>query len=168
MKLKSTSLLLGSVLCLLTLASSSTLSAQNYDNAVGLRAGWGLGVTGKHFFSENLAGEAIVRYRNLAVGSNFSIQALAEVHTSLDDVLSGLSWYYGGGAIVNIFSGGNVLGVNVDGTTSVGLSGVIGLDLALGDLPLNISIDWIPTIFLSGGSSFSGENGLFAIRYILP
>lgn len=168
MNKKPTSILALFALCLAFCLPSSDLNAQNYENAIGLRAGWGLGVTGKHFFSESLAGEAIVRYRDLVVGSNFSIQALAEVHSSLDDVLSGLSWYYGGGALVNFFSGGNALGVNIDGTTNFGISGVIGLDLALGDLPLNFSIDWIPTIFLSGGSSFSGQNGLFAIRYILP
>jgi len=145
--------------------------AQNYSTAVGLRAGYGLGLTGKHFFSDAIAAEAIVRFRSNTFFTFVSVQALAQVHNDLDDVLSGLSWYYGGGALVSIASIKNNILVGDRATgTSIGISGNLGLDIALGDLPLNISVDWIPTFFVGSGatSGFAAGNGGVAIRYILP
>ena len=145
--------------------------AQNYNTAVGLRAGYGVGITGKHFFSDQVAGEGIVRFRNNAFFSFVSIQALVQVHNDLEDVLSGLSWYYGGGAVVSIASVKNLGNLGGGSTgTSIGISGNLGLDLALGDLPINISLDWIPTIFVGSGATtgFAAGNGGIAIRYILP
>ena len=53
-------------------------------------------------------------------------------------------------------------------TTSFGIQGYLGLDYAFEDIPLNITADWIPTIFLNGfGSGFGAGYGTLGVRYIL-
>lgn len=136
--------------------------AQNYDNAVGLRLGWGLGGSIKHFFDESKAVEGI-----LQLGGPFSnytqITALFQIHKPLDEVTPGLQWYFGGGGFVGFFSG-----VFSTYSTRIGIAGNIGLDYAFEDLPLNISLDWIPGIAIIGfGTGFgAGTAGGLAVRYI--
>jgi hypothetical protein len=152
----------------LGLLFSTQVEGQTYDNAVGLRAAWGIGGTFKHFFNESAAGEVIVNYRSFgSVGFKwnfFRITGLYEVHKDLSEVLDGLQWYYGGGAFFQTW-GGDYVGF-IDGeNTYIGISGVIGLDYAFTDIPLNISVDWIPSIALVGGGGFVGESGGVAVRY---
>lgn len=143
---------------LLTLSTS----AQNYDNAVGLRLGWGLGGSIKHFFDESKAVEGIVQIGG--VYTNYTqITGLFQIHKPLDEVTPGLQWYFGGGGFVGFFSG-----VFSTYSTRIGIAGNIGLDYAFEDLPLNISLDWVPGIAIIGfGTGFgAGTAGGLAVRYI--
>ena len=140
----------------------SNLQAQNYDNAVGLRLGWGFGGSIKHFFDDSKAVEGIVQVGGLY--TNYTqITGLFQVHKPLDDVAPGLQWYFGGGGFVGFFSG-----VFSTYSTRIGIAGNIGLDYAFEDIPLNVSLDWVPGIALVGfGSSFgAGTAGGLAVRYI--
>ncbi len=152
---------------LITILFSSILfslstSAQNYDNAVGLRLGWGLGGSIKHFFDESKAVEGI-----LQLGGPFSnytqVTGLFQIHKPLDEVTPGLQWYFGGGGFVGFFSG-----VFSTYSTRIGIAGNIGLDYAFEDIPLNISLDWVPGIAIIGfGTGFgAGTAGGLAVRYI--
>ncbi len=148
---------------------TATSQAQNYDNAIGLRLGWGFGATYKHFFNESGAVEGILNYRSfglLSANWNFiRITGLYQVHAPLDNVVEGLQWYYGGGGYVG-FWGGSFLGNIDEDRTVIGIAGCLGLDYSFTDIPLNITIDWIPSINLAGGGGFGGEAGGLAVRYI--
>ena len=53
-------------------------------------------------------------------------------------------------------------------STSFGIQGYLGLDYTFEDLPLNLTVDWIPTIFLNGfNNGFGGSYGSLGIRYVL-
>ena len=153
------------------LGACMSLQAQNYDNAVGLRVGWGFGADFKHFLSEESALEAIVNFRRVGVlGFGYTyiqVTGLYEIHKPLEDVAPGLQWYFGGGGFVG-FGKTNVgvLGSAGEANTSIGVLGVIGLDYAFEDIPLNVSLDWMPGISLTGGSGFFGRTGGLAVRYI--
>ncbi|GAA5224692.1 hypothetical protein GCM10025777_53230 [Membranihabitans marinus] len=143
--------------------SVTKIEAQNYDNAVGLRLGWGFAGSLKHFFTEDLAGEGIVNLRNSYLGASyFSVTALAQKHNPINDVPN-LYWYYGGGAFAGFFSSEYTDSSNVN----IGIAGNLGLDYTFNDIPLNLSIDWIPSISLTGGHGFGAEAGGIAARYIL-
>lgn len=146
----------------------SDVSSQNYKTAAGLRAVWGLGLTGKHFINENSAAELIINNQGFGlIGFRYRftrITALYEIHNALDDQLEGLSWYYGGGVFAGFFSG--AFSDFVQNRTQVGLTGVLGLDYKFEDLPINVSLDWMPGFSLTGGTGFVGRAGGLAIRYV--
>ena len=151
----------------------STTTAQEGSTAIGLRAAWGFAVTGKHFIAENTALEGIVQFRSynsaLVDYSAMNITGLYEIHQDLGNV-DGLKWYYGGGAYVGFWSGDYDLFFEDQdsGSLFLGVAGVIGLDYRFANIPLNLSLDWMPNFgILGSGSGFTGESGGLAIRYIL-
>ena len=153
---------------LFSLLTAFSLQAQTYDKSVGLRAGWGVGATFKYFLNEGSAVEAIVNLRSagylgFASSRSIAISGLYQIHKPLEDVTEGLQWYVGGGGLVG-FSTSRALGTR-SSSASFGILGVIGLDYAFEDLPLNLSLDWMPGIIFNGGG-FTGTTGGLAIRYI--
>lgn len=161
-------LIILSFLAVIFFCNNSQVSAQNYDNAVGIRAAWGFGGSFKHFFSEKIAAEAILNYWNRGtLGFRYSrtrISALVQMHNDLSEVTEGLQWYAGGGAFVG-FWGGNYSRFYEYNQTEIGVSGVLGLDYAFADLPINVSVDWMPSVAFVGGG-FSANAGGIAVRYI--
>jgi len=139
--------------------------SQDFNSAIGLRIGYPLSITYKKFISESSAIEAYAGYRNFIGASYLSLNGAYQIHKDIDEV-DRLQYYYGAGA--------SVVSWNVDfgnGTTSLGLSGYLGLSYTLDGTPLNVSIDWIPTLFINGlagyGRGFNGGYGTIAARYIL-
>lgn len=159
------------MLCLLFGIGLSTQgnSQVYYEKAVGLKLAWGLGLTGKYFLNDNAAIEGIVRYRDFGFGSfNYywlTVQGLYEIHKPLESVADGLQWYYGGGAYVGFYGGDfDYPGSDFD-QTFIGISGALGLDYKFANVPINVSVDWIPSFQIVGGTGFTGESGGLAVRY---
>ncbi|MCB0686120.1 MAG: hypothetical protein KDC53_06335 [Saprospiraceae bacterium] len=147
---------------------SNGVTAQNYNNAVGLRLAWGFGGTYKHFFNEKIAAEGIVNFRSWGTfGFRYRrtrITGLVTTHQPLEDVVEGLQWYVGGGAFAGFWSGAYSRVYDYS-STQIGIAGVVGLDYKFTDLPINVSLDWMPGIALVGGGGFTGTSGGLAIRY---
>lgn len=155
-------LLLGFI-CLLFFSINAT--SQDFNSAVGLRIGYPLSVTYKKFISDQNAIEAYAGYRNFFGASYFSFSGAFQIHKDIDEV-DRLQYYFGAGA--------SVVKWNLDfgsGNTSLGINGYLGLSYTLENTPLNVSIDWIPTLFINGqsgfGSGFSASAGSLAVRYVL-
>ncbi|MCB0570203.1 MAG: hypothetical protein KDC66_10585, partial [Phaeodactylibacter sp.] len=73
----------------------------------------------------------------------------------------------GGGASVYFWNYRVYLGEKYANTT-VGIQGYLGLDLALPNVPLNVTADWVPTFFFNGYlSGFGAGFGSVGVRYIL-
>ena len=139
----------------------------NYATAVGLRLGYPLSLSLKKFFTEDIAGEAYIGFRGFSGYSWVNIAVAVQKHAPIDAV-DGLQWYYGAGASVFFFNFDNDFFGDSSTTTSFGVQGYIGLDYTFADIPLNLSLDWIPTIFINGfGSGFSGSYGSLAARYVI-
>ncbi len=144
---------------------ASVSQAQEYKTAIGLRLGSPLSVSYKTFVSEKGAFEGVAGFRSFSGYSWFNVGAYYQIHNPIQSV-SGLQWYYGAGA--NVYFWSYDAGFVGDGSTSIGISGVLGLDYKFADIPLNVSVDWIPTFFLNGyGNGFAGGYGALAARYTL-
>ena len=76
-----------------------------------------------------------------------------------------LSPMNGNGQLSALFGAG--VNLNFKETTKVGVSGIIGFDWRLKNVPITMQIDWLPTWFLINENYFSGVNGAFTIRYVL-
>lgn len=141
--------------------------SQDYNSAVGLRFGSPTSVSYKKFISGNSAFEVTAGYRGYSGYSWFNVGAYYQLHNDISSV-RGLKWYYGAGANVYFWSFDNNFINNDASSTSIGLSGVLGLDYKFADIPLNLSIDWIPTFFLNGfNDGFEGGYGALSARYVL-
>ena len=118
--------------------------SQRFENAVGLRGGYGSGITFKHNM-EGFVVEAIGAFR-----SNYGyFGVLGELYTPLEVDLPGeFNIFYGGGAhVINYryrFFGSNIT------DTFFGLDGIVGVEYELVDYPLNISIDVKPELNFAG------------------
>ncbi len=143
------------IVLLFVLFSAITIdtNAQDYSRAIGIRGGLGANVTYKHFVSSQSAFEILGGfYFGDVYGS-----LVFEVHNDFSNPVRGLTWYWGVGGSVLLSSGG----------IGIGGLGAIGLDYAFGDIPLNISLDWMPHLYLIGGRGFEAGGGGFSLRYIL-
>jgi len=144
---------------------SLTLTAQK-QNAIGLRAGWGTGVTFQHYVKSNHAIELIFNSR----WRGATITGLYEVHNPFFDV-AGVQWYYGVGAHVGMYRyykhGPRWYGDEWTGSRAViGADGILGIEYFFDEIPFQLSLDWKPVINLIGYSGFWGDEGAFSIRYV--
>lgn len=127
--------------------------AQNYSRSVGLRGGLGANVTYKQFVASSAAFELMGGFYFGDVYASL----VFEKHNDFANDVRGLTWYWGLGASILLNEGG----------LGIGGVGAIGLDYAFSDIPLNVSLDWMPHLFLVGGRGFQAGGGGFSIRYIL-
>ena len=157
------------LLCGLILITNS-VQAQDYNTAIGLRLGYPFSASIKHFIGgKNHALEGYVGYRGWGFGNGISVNGAYQIHNEIADV-SGLQWYYGGGAGVYFWSyDDGFFGGETYSSTSVALQGYLGLEYTIGSAPVAISLDWIPSIFFLNGytSGFGAGYGGLAVRYTL-
>lgn len=152
---------------LFVLAVANDLKAQDYQSAIGLRLGSPLAVSYKFFISDPGAIELYLGFRSYAIGYTFlNPGAMYQYHLPISGV-DGLQWYFGAGASVFLYSYKSNFGPAGD-NLGIGLNGVLGLDYKFTDAPINLSLDWTPTIFISGYlTGFGGGYGALAARYTL-
>jgi hypothetical protein len=142
--------------CLAIFAISSTsVKAQSYNNAIGGRFGSYNGVSFKTGLNKGSMLELIGNFRSNHGVNYIQLTGLYEVYNPIKGA-DGLNWYYGGGASV-----GSMKVKGYDGDIYVGLNGVLGLDYKFKGAPINLSLDWIPTLRLTPDTDFySGDIGL--------
>jgi hypothetical protein len=137
--------------------------SQPYHLAAGFRLGYPASLSLKYLPSSKRQIEGFLGFRGFGTNSLTMAGATYSKYAGIKSV-KGLSWFAGGGASLYIFSW-KTPSVSVQETSaSIGLLAHVGVDYAFRELPLNLSIDYMPVLFLYGfGSGFAG--GLSA-RYI--
>jgi len=158
------------LLCTGFMLSSTTLSAQSFENAVGARFGVPLSVSYKMFLNQT---DAIEAYAGILNRKNFNAVQVAgayQRHNSfnLDAEFEPLQWYYGAGASIAFFNNDNDSAVN-NASVGLGISGYIGLQYAFDGAPIEVTLDWVPTISIGSniGRGFGAAYGSLGVRYIL-
>jgi hypothetical protein len=138
------------------------LNAQEYKTSLGLRAGLPYGLTIKHFIDKTNAIEGILAVR----WQGFIATALIENEHWTGQYPS-LNWFWGLGAHVGFWDAGN--NPNLKATyygSVIGVDGILGLEYTFDDIPLNLSLDLLPTINLIGSTGWGGINGALSVRYV--
>ncbi len=152
------------VACILTIGLAA--NAQSYSSAVGLRLGYPLSVSYKQFLNENGAIEAFGGFRSWSGYSWVNLGAMYEHHQPIPNV-DGLNWYFGGGASVFFWNYKDVF-LEDEASVSFGILGTIGLDYKFEEVPINVSVDWVPAFFVNGyDNGFSADYGAVSVRYVL-
>ncbi|NER16345.1 hypothetical protein [Spongiivirga citrea] len=152
------------LICLIAFSlmiGTTTLQAQDsYDTAIGLGLDFGEGSTFvgpsvKHFFDSNNAGLAEVTFANDVT----SLTALYQYNDAFPNA-GGLKWFAGAGFSIAFFDGGS----------DFFLRPTAGLDFKISNVPLSITFDWRPAIFLgdaNGGDTFEPARFGLGFRYCL-
>ncbi len=156
-------------LALLLSTMATQLDAQEYRTAIGARLGYPLSASFKQFISDPGAVEVFAGFRAWTFYRWFNIGGMYQHHFPIEGV-EGLKWYAGGGASVFFWSYDDVfIGRSEYSNTSLGILGVVGLDYKFSDIPLNLSLDWVPTFFVGSGyiTGFGGGYGALSARYTL-
>jgi len=138
-------------------AQSKSTNSSSYQTALGVKFYPG-GITLKHFFNGNNAGEFIGYFWN----RGFRLTGLYEIHGNFADA-KGLKWYIGPGAHIGFYDYYRRYD-HIDGTY-FGIDGVLGLDYKFSGAPINMSIDWQPSFEFGDFVGFVGNWGGLAIRY---
>lgn len=131
-----------------------------YKTSVGLgiESGGGNSIVGpsyKHYFSSNTAYSAELLFGMGSLTTNVLYQHHQELKKG-----NKVKWYNGGGFSTTFAGNGTAAFIKL----------MSGLETELPDLPLFISVDWRPTIFLGrtmGGGRFVPSRFGIAVRYTL-
>lgn len=153
-----------SVLLLAGVCVATTVSAQDYKTALGIRLSSSApminnSITLKHFLNEKTAIEALFSF-----GDPLALGAMVEMHKPLG-ATEGLKWFYGGGGYLAFVKSYNPNKNRDETTTNFGGQGVIGLDYKFVNLPLNLSLDWKPELNLIGDVNFEPAAVGFTARF---
>jgi len=142
---------------------SLSVSGQDYKTSVGLRAGLPYGLTAKHFLSKTNALEGILA----SSWGGFVITGLYE-NEHWTGQYPGLNWFWGAGAHIGFWDGDR--NPNFDdtygGNAVLGLDAILGLEYTFDEIPLNLSIDLLPTFNIIGYTGWGGINGALSVRYV--
>lgn len=150
------------IVVLMGLCLSTVGLAQDYNTGIGLRGGYFNGITIKHFIGDKVALEGILTSR----WKGYQVTGLYEIHNRAFQT-NRLNWYYGVGAHIGFWDGDRTnWGDRGTQYTVVGLDGILGLEYNFSEIPLNLGIDWKPTLNIGGYSGFWGDGGALSIRYI--
>ena len=130
-------------------------NAASYKTAVGIKF-YPESVTLKHFISENSAVEIQSYFwkGNRLVG-------LYEKYASILGVNS-MNWYFGAGAHLSMYDRNSY-----QGGSCLGVDGILGIDYKIKNVPIELSLDWQPSIDFGGGLGFAGNWGGLGIRFVL-
>ena len=144
-------------------------STDAYSSAIGLRFTDGTGITYKTAIGDNGNYlELIPAFRSFDFDALFiGVTGLYEMHNDIESV-DNLRWFWGPGATVGLSSTKVVDGR--DNSISLGLNGIVGLDYTFANIPLNLTLDYLPSIDLSlkeTDVSFHGTGFALSARYIL-
>jgi hypothetical protein len=150
----------------LLLMAGTSLKAQPYKTALGLRATYWWGLTVKHNMSDRGAIEGILHTR----WGGFILTGLYEHHFPALGV-DGLRWYLGGGAHIgfwgNKYNNGNYwFDDNNSSRVGIGFDLIGGLEYTIPSVPINLSIDYKPGFNVYPGAVPYGDDGAFSIRYV--
>ncbi|MBK8347253.1 MAG: hypothetical protein IPL08_06370 [Saprospiraceae bacterium] len=147
--------------------STSLIQAQDYKSAIGAKLGYGLIASYKTFLNEKAALDIFggIRWGGLAAGAYYLN------HTPIKSV-DRLTWYWGFGGSFTTWDYGIA---GLDNYYEIGVSGVLGLDYSFDNIPLNLSVDWAPTIVVADSYDYAGASlsrfrsgyGALTARYIL-
>ncbi len=124
-----------------------SLTGQNYDSAAGLRLGAPLSLSYKKIINDNKALEGYIGTRGKGNYRYVNITGTYNIIQPIDIAnIEELYYYYGAGVSIYSWS------FKEDGpnqNVTPGFQGQLGLEYTFEDKPINLTLEWTPTIFLS-------------------
>ncbi len=153
---------------MLSLICSGLHAQMNYEKSIGMKFGQPNSLSFKLQAVDNMYVEGLLSFSSSKNSyTRISASALAEFNKVIEGTNDNLFWYFGGGAGVNFYSFDDAYTGDIR-NISLSLLGVIGLDYAFPNFPINLSVDWMPVILIGDtkpGIVFTSWG--LAIRYVI-
>jgi len=131
-----------------------------YNSAVGLvfdgLGGSTVGIQYKQALNPTTAFQGQFAFRSNWVGFGADYQYVGSIPET-----DGLAWYAGGGANLDIASGGGT------SAAAFGIRPQVGLEYKLPTVPIAVHLDYKPYIGITGGGGFDGGGFTFGVKYVL-
>lgn len=143
--------------CVFNILFVSSLSAQKYRTAAGIRIGTEFGITVQQLVLENATLEGIIQkgfFNDLT-----TISVLYEYHQKL--VFKGLNFYIGGGPHIGLYDAADRNGRK----NSLGVTAIGGIEMRFGRVLA--SFDYKPAINFAGGEHIYDSQSSLSLRYII-
>jgi len=145
---------------MIIITCSGVLHAQStYNRAIGIKAGGGISATYKKFISETNNLEAQVTVWN----KGYRVSGLYEFNFYSFKTVPGLAWFVGPGVHLGFWK--DNYQKDYSSRADLGIDGIIGLDYKFDKIPINVSVDWQPSVTLVGTAAFTPSYGGVAVRY---
>ena len=148
----------------------SVKAQSDYKSAIGARLGVPVSFSYKHFITKAGALELNAGFAHEGYGFNYvRIGGMYQHHFPIGSV-EGFKWYIGGGPFVDLYSYDIYTSNYGYSKSAVGINAVGGVDYKFKKIPLNLSADWMPSVFLGGNlyySNFRPGYGAVSVRYVL-
>ena len=153
--------MLKKIIFLLLFVASSSAFAQ-YETAVGLRLTGAYALSLKHFVSKSNAFEGLL----YGYGSGVTAVLLYEKHQP--EFSKGFRTFYGFGGHIGTSSGR--LGryrpyYATDAGVSIGVDAIGGIEYNFVEVPINLSLDWKPSLKIINSPGFYPEDVAFSVRW---
>jgi hypothetical protein len=148
------------IILLFVVTLSLTLKAQDYKTSLGLRAGYPYGLTIKHFLGETNAVEGI-----LATNWGGAVAMALYENEHWTGHYPGLNWFWGLGAHVGFWDNNPHIRSTYTGSV-LGVDGILGLEYTFDEIPLNLSLDILPSLNLIGDTNWGGIFSALSVRYV--
>lgn len=145
----------------------STILAQDYSTAIGLRGGPGYGLTIKQFTSSNKALEGIVS----PLWEGFLLTGLYEKHAPLFKA-NRLNYYGGIGFHAGLWNysrknyNNNPWVSRYENQIVAGVDLILGLEYTFKELPFNVGVDWKPMLNLINDGSIWYKDIAVSLRFV--
>ncbi len=140
--------------------NNSTNTGYNYETAIGIKFYPGA-LTIKHFIAGNKALEGLAYFGP----DGFRATGLYEFYGDITGI-EGLKWYAGPGAHLGFWSSSWLNKYpESNNSLAIGVDGVLGLDYKINSLPIDVSLDWQPSLNFVGYNYFEGGWGGIGLRY---
>ncbi len=130
-----------------------------YKQAAGVKFPGGLSFTYKKFITEENNIEAQFTTWN----KGLRVSGLYEFNFYSFNTVPGLAWFTGPGVHIGFWK--DEFQKDYNSKADVGIDGIIGFDYKFDKIPLNMSVDWQPSITLAGTTGFTPAYGGVAVRY---
>lgn len=138
---------------------AQTTQSSTYNRAIGIKFPGGFSVTYKKFVTQTNNLEAQVTAWN----KGFRMSGLYEFNFYSFNTIDGLAWFAGPGVHLGFWK--EQYSKDYNSKADFGVDGIIGLDYKFKDIPVNVSLDWEPSVTLVGSAGFTPSYGGFAVRY---
>lgn len=133
-------------------SAKAQATGSTYKTAIGFKFAPSA-ITVKHFIKPNAALEGLGYFWK----DGFRFTGLYEWHGDIRGA-AGLKWYVGGGAHLDFWDDEYRNNSSHDGSVGFGLDGVLGLDYKFKGAPINLSVDWMPSVTFAGDDTYSNVN----------
>lgn len=143
----------------LFIGANAQAMGPEYNTAIGFKFSPSA-ITFKNFVQQNRAIEVLGYFWS----DGFRLTGLYEWHGDFNSA-NGLKWYAGGGAHLDFWNKKYRDRRENAASVAPGIDGVIGLDYKFNGAPINISLDWQPSLTFASNDNFASNWIGVALRF---